>query len=103
MEIDWLRDYLGDLLSYLLFGLLHPFYALSDFFNTVITNVWTSLHGLYSALVGLFTTVIDLVSSMLSGSIPYIWLTIILIGFSVVFILRIYWFLKDVSILGNKV
>jgi hypothetical protein len=40
---------------------------------------------------------------MLSGSIPYIWLTIILIGFSVVFILRIYWFLKDVSILGNKV
>ncbi len=78
-------------------------------FNAVLHMVWgwimlivNAVLALYSAFTNFFTSIIVFIQTISSVMFPGEWGTLIVIGLSIVFALRIYSFLKDVSIGGFK-
>lgn len=99
----------------------NPFNALGDFLNQLISyifypiitffvDMYTAIIGAVNEVIGLITdiyslglTVINFVTGFLSLFLIDVWTTMIIIQITVIIILRVYYFIKDVSIMGNKV
>jgi hypothetical protein len=87
----------------LLFALLYPFQVIVEHLRNILDIVIDAFYGLVITFQAFFDAVYFLVSGILTSLFPSTWSALILLMLSIVFLLRLYWFLKDVSILGNKV
>jgi hypothetical protein len=100
--IDDFADYLGNLVMVAVYALLYPFIqviqALIDFIYIFVD----AISNLVTAFFGLFYTVYGFVVSFFTGLIPNSWLVLMLLELSILFIFRMYKFLKDVSFHGYK-
>lgn len=97
-----LPGYFADLLAAIIHAILYPINALFQMVWGWITLIIDAIMSVYTAITGLFSTVTGFLTSVSSMLFPGTWGTMIMIGFSIVVLLRIYHFLKDVSIAGFK-
>jgi hypothetical protein len=87
----------------LLYALLYPFQVIVEHLRNVLDIVIDAFYGLVTTFLAFFDAVYFLISGIITSWFPSMWLIPIFLMLSIVFVLRLYWFLKDVSILGNKV
>jgi hypothetical protein len=98
INIDF-SQFLGDLLS----ALLYPLQVIIEHLRIILDTVVSAFYGLIVSFLAFFDAVYFLISGVITSWFPSMWLIPIFLMLSIVFLLRLYWFLKDVSILGNKV
>ncbi|WP_340819013.1 hypothetical protein [Methanolobus sp. WCC4] len=90
-------------LSELLYALLYPLKVIFSHLTNIIQIIIGSFVGLIDSLFTFFDSLYSLVSTFVSLWMPSPWILLILLMLTIVFLLRIYWFFKDVEILGNKI
>lgn len=81
-------------------------YPLNSFFSMIwgwISLILNAVLGLYHSIILFFNSITSFITSISSIMFPGTWGTLILIGLSIVFLLRLYYFLKDVEIMGFKI
>lgn len=101
--VDLLSIDFEQFLRELLFALIYPFKVILESIWSLISLVIGSFVGLVGNFFALFNAVYNLVVTFFSAWIPSPWLVLIVLMLIVTFALRLYWFLKDVSIHGYKV
>lgn len=98
-----IAEYIGQAVKTLVNCLLYPFQCIFtglinivliiiDVFKSLIITMWDTFDIIYDFIYNLFTDLF-----------PNIWITLVLLGLTIVFLLRIYHFIKDISIVGNKI
>jgi len=97
-----LPGYFADLIEAIIYALFYPIQALFSMIWGWISILIDSVVSVYTSITTLFNTIYFFLSTVASILFPGTWGTLILIGFSIVVLLRIYYFLKDVSIAGFK-
>ncbi|SFM90783.1 hypothetical protein [Methanolobus profundi] len=90
-------------LSELLYALLYPLEVIFRHLTNIIQIIIGAFVGLISSLFTFFNSVYSMISTFVSLWMPSVWIILILIMLGIAFVLRIYWFLKDIEILGNKI
>lgn len=103
MAFDELIEYLGDILKHHLSGglfSLQQLYILLEGIVTFIINVFVSL---YNSFIGLISNVSSSLTTFFTGLLPSVIIGLIVLGIAITVIQRIYFYLKDVSILGFKI
>lgn len=94
---------LGDFLYQLVHIIFYPIFKfVFDIFALLISTI-NELVGFVLSLMGLGLTVVTFISDFLGLFFVDAWTTIIMMQISIIVCLRVYYFLKDVSIFGNKV
>lgn len=82
------------------------FYPVQVFFywqSSILGVVGNALVDLVASFYALNTVLVNHLSSTVVSVLPGVWGTIILTGLAIVFTLRLYYFVKDVSIFGFKI
>ena len=108
--IDTLEDlgksiatYISEALEALINALIHPFIYLITWIGNIIKLIFDAFTNLFSTIWNTFNILYDFTSNIFSQLFPCVWTTIILLGITIIFLLRLYYFIKDISILGNKI
>lgn len=83
--------------------IIHPVLYIGVWISNIIKLIFNAIIGLINTIWNTFDILYTYITNILIAMIPNAWTTIILLGLTIVFLLRIYYFLKDVSILGNKI
>jgi len=81
----------------------YPIVLLISIVQNAFIALWTPLAGFVNALIGIPNLLIGILNALFVGTLPAIWIGLIMIELFIVLGLRIYSFLKDVEILGNKI
>jgi hypothetical protein len=94
---------IAEVVGSLLLSLVYPFVvALS-----VLQDLWNAVYGsfanLVNAILSIPNVVINLINVLFVGVLPSIWTAIFVSTITVVVALRVYSFLKDIEIVGNKI
>lgn len=87
----------------LIYAVFYPVQCLLSMFLGWINIIYTAFVDLVTAFTALFNTVYSFISTISTMLFPGTWGTLILIGFMIVFSLRVYHYLKDISIAGFKI
>ena len=96
----------GTLISLLAALLYLGFYPVISFASMIIgwiVFVLLSFTDLLGAFWSVFNTWLTFFSSMFSSALDATWVLLILAGFGIVVGLRLYYFVKDIEILGFKI
>lgn len=96
-------DNLVQIMTQLMTGLFYLPSKLISIFLAVIFYIWSSLTGVVYAFYNLFGSMYTFTSTILTTAFPLILVGILLMGFGLVIIMRIYSMIKDVSIAGFKI
>lgn len=83
--------------------LFYPVQVIFYWMDNIITLIWIAFIDLLTAWWGIFDIMYAHVSTSIVSFIPSMWSVIILLGLTIVFTLRLYYFIKDISILGFKI
>jgi hypothetical protein len=81
----------------------YPFIVVVSIIQTVFLVLWQTLAAFLNTLIEIPNMLIDLINALFIGTLPFNWLALISIQLFIVLGLRLYGFLKDVEILGNKI
>lgn len=95
--------WISDAVSVIVNAVTYPFLKLFEIFQSFIVNIWDSLHSLVVNLVDLFALVTGFVYDFFVGIFPSTWTALFMASLTLVIALRIYYFLKGVSIAGFSV
>lgn len=95
--------YISQAVESLVNALTHPFIYSVIWMENIIKIIINSIIGMLNSIWNTFDILYIFLTNLLVSLLPNAWTTIILIGVSIVFLLRLYYFIKDVSILGNKI
>jgi len=98
-----LEEVLQSLLDLLLSAILSVLDFIFGGIYDIILQIWNAFVALYQAFYGLIMSVIDLFTDFLGALFPSAWVALMVIMALIVFVLRIYHFLKDVSLWGFKI
>ena len=94
---------IGDLFFYwisvVMYAPIRFFGVLIDLLNLMIA----SLTGFVNVIINSGNTIIQLVSNLWTGVFPGPWVALLLVIILVNIVLRVYYYIKDISILGNKI
>jgi len=94
---------IGDLFFYwisvVLYAPIRFFGVMIDLLNLMIA----SLTGFVNVIINSGNTIIQLVSDLWTGVLPGPWVSLLLVIILVNIVLRVYYYIKDISILGNKI
>jgi hypothetical protein len=101
-ELASLAWEIGGVFLAILMVALYPIVVFIGTFQTFFQAIWTPIVGLINVLIGIPNLLIDLMNALFVGTLPPTWIALIMAELFVVLGLRIYSFLKDVEILGNK-
>lgn len=96
-------EYISQAIEILINAIIHPFKYIIIWLGNIVKLIFDTFVALFNTLWNTFDIMYNFISNLLTGFFPNIWTTIILIGITIVFLLRIYYFIKDISILGNKI
>lgn len=81
----------------------YPVVVIIATIETLFGTLWTPVAEFINVLIGIPNLLIDLLNSLFIGTLPPIWIGLIMAELFIVLGLRIYSFLKDIEILGNKI
>jgi len=98
-----LGEFISQALEALINAIIHPFFYILNAVGVIIMLILNGILSLLSALWATFTIMYDFISTVFTGFMPNLWTTLILLAITIVFLLRLYYFVKDISILGNKI
>lgn len=101
--IDGLITYLVELLLELLYGVFYPVVCFFRIFINVVVYIWRTFYNLFESMYDLFDSVYSYISTYLGLIFPSAWTYLLCLGLLIVFVLRIYHFVKDISIAGFKI
>ncbi|WP_406657397.1 hypothetical protein V7O62_02260 [Methanolobus sp. ZRKC2] len=101
--VDLLNIDFEQFLRELLFALIYPFKVILESIWGIISLLIGSFVGLVGNFFALFNALYTLVVTFFTAWIPSPWLVPIVSMLIIALVLRLYWFLKDVSIHGYKV
>ena len=85
------------------FTALYPVVVAADIAQTVFGNLYTVLATFINALISIPNTIIIIWNMGIFSAFPTAWMVIMCAMLLIVLGLRLYSFLKDVEILGNKI
>lgn len=95
--------YISEGIEALINAFIHPVIYLITWLGNIVKLIFNAFINLFSTIWNTFDILYNFVSNILTGLFPNIWTTIILLGITIVFLLRLYFFIKDISILGTKI
>lgn len=98
-----ISTYISQALYTLVNCVLYPIQLIFSWIGNIINIVITAVTSLISSITATFGILYNFISNVFTDMMPALWLLIILLGLTIVFLLRIYHFLKDVHILGNSI
>lgn len=98
-----IAEYISQGVYTLVCCLLYPIQVLFYWIGNTLKLILNTFVSFFSTLWNTFDILYSFLSNTLMSLFPNIWTTIILLGITIVFLLRIYYFVKDISILGNKI
>jgi hypothetical protein len=87
----------------LLMTAAYPFVVIVDVIENIFANFYTVLATFINALISVPNTIIDVWNIGIFSAFPTVWTVIMMAEMFIVLGLRLYSFLKDVEILGNKI
>jgi len=97
--INYLGSFLDAIFSMILFPIVKFFILI---FVSVVT-VYNAFVGFINAFYGLFTNIYGNIGSYISDVLPSPFVALLMLGISIAILQRIYFYVKDISILGNKI
>lgn len=83
--------------------ILYPLQVGYYWITSIIGIIWNSFTSFFAAFYQIHTILYNHVSSTIITMFPSTWTVIVLLGLTIVGTLRLYYFIKDVSILGFKI
>lgn len=83
--------------------LFYPVQRIFYWLSTITDIIINSIMGIINSFWDMFTILYNFISGIISDMLPYTFTVIILLGLTIMFLLRLHKFLKEVSIMGNKV
>ena len=83
--------------------IFYPFQVIFTWIGNIAKLIFDTVINFFSSLWGLFDLMYSFLSNNFLSFLPLVWVSIILVGVTIVFLLRLYFFLKDVSIAGFKI
>lgn len=98
-----IAEYIGHGIFILVHCFFYPFQVIFYWFSIILKLIWNTFVNLLTAWWDIFNVLYDFLSDMLTSLFPSMWSVIILLGITIVFTLRLYYFIKDISIVGNKI
>lgn len=95
---------LGEWVYQLLYGIVKPFFDLIGYLLNGFMAILSEFIGFISDIYNLlFITVMYFLNNTLFLILPPEWVAVISVGITIVVLLRIYSFVKDIEILGFKI
>jgi hypothetical protein len=98
-----IAEYITQGIYTLIYCILYPIQILFYWIGNTLKLILNTFVAFFTTMWNTFNIMYDYLSNTLTSLFPNVWTTIILIGLTIVFLLRIYYFVKDISILGNKI
>lgn len=98
-----LANYISQMLELLLNCAWYPFQLLFYWLSAIFTLVFNTFTGFINILWNNMSTVYSFFIDTLLNILPYKISVVIFLSLSIIFIFRLYHFLKDISILGFKI
>lgn len=98
-----LGEYIGQAVQTIVEAIVYPLTCILSWLLNILTIIKDTFVSLVSTLWNTFNIMYDFVQSIISIMFIDSWTTLILLAVTIVFLLRIYYFLKDISIVGNKI
>jgi phage-related protein len=98
-----IATYISEALEALINALIHPVIYLITWLGNIVKLIFDAFTNLFNTIWNTFNILYDFTSNIFTQLFPNVWTTIILLGISILFLLRLYYFIKDISILGNKI
>ena len=98
-----IAEYISQAVYTLVQCIFYPIELIFCWIGNILKLIINSFIGLFDSLWNIFDMLYIFSSNTLNSLFPNIWTTIILLGLTIVFLLRLYYFIKDISILGNKI
>lgn len=83
--------------------LFYPLQVSFYWITSILGAMWNPFIDFFGAFAVINSTLFNHVTSSITSMLPSAWTLIIILGLTIVFTLRLYYFVKDISILGFKV
>lgn len=96
-------EYISQGIYTLIMCLLYPLEIMFFWIGNTLKLILNVFIDFFASLWATFDILYLSISNMTNSLLPHTWSLIILIGLTIVFTLRLYYFIKDISILGNKI
>lgn len=99
----WIGEYIYNGVYTIIDFIVYPIKLIFE--NLLITtNLFNNAFTYFiNTFMNTGTLILDFTSNLYNGMFPSVWVFWVILGISIILSLRIYYFLKDVSIMGNKV
>ena len=83
--------------------IFYPFQVIFYWIGSILGIMWNPFIDFFTAFAVINTTLFNHVTCSITSMLPATWTLIIILGLTIVFTLRLYYFVKDISILGFKI
>ena len=95
--------YISQAIEVLLNCLFYPFERVLYWMGAIIGLILNCITGIIDSIWNIFTIIYDFTGNLLATFLPHTLLLIVLTGLTIVFLFRLYHFIKNVSIIGNSI
>ena len=95
--------YISQALEVLLNCLLYPFEKIAYWFVNIFTLMFEAFIGIINSIWDIFDILYNFISDTLTAFLPYTLLIVVLMGLTIMFLFRIYRFVKDIEIFGFSI
>jgi hypothetical protein len=113
LNISWVVDsflglaqaissFISQAVETLVFCIFYPVERLFFWFNNIITLIINCVLGIIDSLWNIYNILFDFIYTNIQLMLPYTFTVLIMIGITIMFLFRLYHFIKEVEILGNK-
>jgi hypothetical protein len=83
--------------------ILYPFIKIFDEMGKMAALIYNTVSAFINMFIDFFNAVYQFLATILTNFFPYSWVAVFLLAVALVAALRVYSFLKDVSIFGWKI
>ena len=101
--LDGLIKYLVEIAVQILYGIFYPVVSIFKIFINVVNYIWGSLYDMVVSFYNLFTSLYTFINNLFSLIFPNTYVALILVGITIVFLFRVYHFVKDIELGGFKI
>lgn len=99
----YIAGFISDAVYILVNTITYPFIFFFTQINNIFKLIYSAFTGLFNTIWDTFNILYEFTTNLFTSIFPSLWTTLILLGLTIVFCLRLYYFIKDISILGNKI
>lgn len=98
-----ISSYISQAIETLVDCIFYPFQRVLYWFGAIVDIIINAVIGIITSLWSLYTILYDYLYEIFSSIFPYMLTIIIFTGLTIVFLFRIYHFVKGISIAGFKI